>query len=122
VIDMRQDLADPAGLELQLLHVQRPVSGDVSSFIASKTLDEYYQEQAEAALAPARAALDQSGVRYTATSKVGSPAEVIARTAAELGSELIVMGTRGQGLAGSMLGSVAQATVAESRVPVLLVR
>jgi nucleotide-binding universal stress UspA family protein len=122
IIDMRQDLADPAGLDLQLLHVQRPVSGDVSSFIASKTLDEYYKEQAEAALAPARAALDEAGVRYTAQSRVGNPAELIARTAADLGSELIVMGTRGQGMAGAMLGSVAQATVAESRLPVLLVR
>jgi YjbE family integral membrane protein len=122
IIDMRQDLADPAGLDLQLLHVQRPVSGDVSSFIASKTLDEYYKEQAEAALAPARAALDEAGVRYTAQSRVGNPAELIARSAADLGSELIVMGTRGQGMAGAMLGSVAQATVAESRVPVLLVR
>jgi YjbE family integral membrane protein len=122
VIDMRQDLADPAGLELQLLHVQRPVSGDVSSFIASKTLDEYYQEQADAALAPARAALDAAGVRYEAQFKLGNPAELIARTAIERGSELIVMGTRGLGAAGVMLGSVAQATVGESRVPVLLVK
>ena len=122
VIEMRQDLADPAALDLQLLHVQRPVSGDVSSFIASKTLDEYYKEQCEAALAPARAALDEAGVRYEAHSKVGNPAELIARTALERGSELIVMGTRGQGLASTMLGSVAQATVVESRVPVLLVK
>ena len=122
VIEMRQDLADPAALDLQLLHVQRPVSGDVSSFIASKTLDEYYKEQCEAALAPARAALDEAGVRYEVHSKVGNPAELIARTAAQCGSELIVMGTRGQGLASTMLGSVAQATVVESRVPVLLVK
>jgi YjbE family integral membrane protein len=117
VIEMRQDLADPAALDLQ-----RPVSGDVSSFIASKTLDEYYQEQAEAALAPARAALDQVGVRYEVQYKVGNPAEVIARTAVERGSELIVMGTRGLGMASTMLGSVAQATVVESLVPVLLVK
>jgi YjbE family integral membrane protein len=122
VIEMRQDLADPAALDLQLLHVQRPVSGDVSSFIASKTLEEYYQEQCDAALAPSRTALDAAGVRYQAHSKVGSPAEMIARTAAELGSELIVMGTRGQGMASAILGSVAQETVAESRVPVLLVK
>ncbi|MCU0920985.1 MAG: hypothetical protein MUF16_11695, partial [Burkholderiaceae bacterium] len=76
VIEMRQDLADPAALDLQLLHVQRPVSGDVSSFIASKTLEEYYQEQCDAALAPSRAALDAAGVRYQAHSKVGSPAEM----------------------------------------------
>ena len=123
VIEMRQDLADPAALDLQLLHVQRPVSGDVSSFIASKTLDEYYQEQSEAALAPARAALDEAGVRYEVHSKVGNPAEHHRQDGRRsCGSDLIVMGTRGQGLASTMLGSVAQATVAESRVPVLLVK
>jgi YjbE family integral membrane protein len=122
VIQMRQDLANPEALELHLLHVQRPVSGDVSSFIASKTLDEYYQEQGDAALASARAALDAAGMRYQSHSKVGDPAEVIARTAAELGSDLIVLGTRGQGMASSMLGSVAQETLIESSVPVLLVK
>jgi YjbE family integral membrane protein len=122
LIEMRKDLADPAALDLQLLHVQRPVSGDVSSFIASKTLDEYYKEQGDAALAPSRAALDQAGVRYEAQSKVGIPSEVIVRTAVEHDSELIIMGTRGQGMASAILGSVTQATVGESPVPVLLVK
>jgi YjbE family integral membrane protein len=122
VIEMRKDLADPAALDLQVLFVQRPVSGDVSSFIASKTLDEYYKEQGDAALAPSCAALDQAGVRYEAQSKVGIPSEVIARTALERNSDLIIMGARGQGMASAILGSVTQATVGESSVPVLLVK
>lgn len=122
VIEMREDLADPAGLDLHLVHVQRPVSGDVSSFVAHKTLDEYYQEQCEAALGPARQALDAAGVPYRAHARVGTPGETIAKEAADQGCDLIVMGTHGVGMTASLLGSVAQATIGETSVPVLLVK
>lgn len=122
VIEMRRDLADPSATHIHLVHVQRPVSGDVSSFVAHKTLDEYYQEQCEAALGPARALLDAAGVPYQAHSRVGTPGETIAKEAADQGSDLIVMGTHGVGMTASLLGSVAQATIGEARVPVLLVK
>ena len=122
VLSMRRDLADAEALDLHLVHVQRPVSGDVSSFVASKTLEEYYQEQSDAALAPARQALDAAGVRYQAHARVGSPGETIAKEAAEQGCGLIVMGTRGGGMTSALLGSVAQDTIAHAGVPVMLVR
>jgi YjbE family integral membrane protein len=122
VIGMRRDLADPASLELHLLHVQRPVSGDVSSFVSGKTLEEYYAEQSEAASVNARRLLDEAGVAYQSHMRVGSPGETIADEAAARNADLIVMGTKGQGAAGALLGSVAQSTVGASSVPVLLVR
>jgi YjbE family integral membrane protein len=122
VLAMRGDLADAAAMDLHLVHVQRPVSGDVSSFVASKTLEEYYQEQSDAALGPARQLLDEAGVRYQVHARVGNPAEAIAKEAAEQGCNLIVMGTRGVGMTASMLGSVAQDTIGQASVPVLLVR
>jgi YjbE family integral membrane protein len=122
VLAMRADLADAASMDLHLIHVQRPVSGDVSSFVASKTLEEYYKEQSDAALGPARQLLDEAGVSYQAHTRVGSPSEVIAKEAAEQGCNLIVMGTRGVGMTASMLGSVAQDTIGQATVPVLLVR
>jgi len=122
VLAMRADLADAASMDLHLIHVQRPVSGDVSSFVASKTLEEYYKEQSDAALGPARQLLDEAGVSYQAHTRVGSPGEVIAKEAVEHGCNLIVMGTRGVGMTASMLGSVAQDTIGEATVPVLLVR
>jgi YjbE family integral membrane protein len=122
VIAMRQDLADAASMDLHLVHVQRPVTGDVSSFVASKTLEEYYQEQCDAALGPARAALDAAGVAYKAHSRVGMPGETIAREARDQGCSLIVMGTRGVGMAASLIGSVAEATIEEATVPVMLVK
>jgi nucleotide-binding universal stress UspA family protein len=122
LIELRAGMADPAAVDVHLIHVERPVSGDVSSFVASKTLDEYYQEQCEAALKPAREALDAAGVPYQAHSKVGDPGETIANEAAERGCDLIVMGAHGAGMAASLLGSVAQATVGATNVPVLLVK
>jgi nucleotide-binding universal stress UspA family protein len=109
-------------MSLHLIHVQRPVSGDVSSFVASKTLEEYYQEQSDAALGPARQLLDAAGVSYQADARVGNAGEVIAKEAAERGCNLIVMGTRGVGMSASMLGSVAQDTIGQASVPVMLVR
>jgi YjbE family integral membrane protein len=122
VINMRRALADPAGLDLQVLHVQRPVSGDVASFVSGKTLDEYYREESEAASAGARRLLDAAGVPHAWSMRLGSPGETIAEEAAARGADLIVMGTKGQGAAAALLGSVAQSTVGASTVPVLLVR
>jgi YjbE family integral membrane protein len=122
VVAMRQDLADPSALELHVLNVQRPVSGDVSSFVATKSLEEYYHEQGEKALGPARALLESAGVGYQAHQRVGMPADVIAREASQRGCDIIVMGTRGAGAAASLLGSVAHDTIEASSVPVLLVK
>ncbi len=122
VIDMRQDLADPSAQELRLLNVQRPVSGDVSSFVASKSLEEYYQERGEKALASARALLDAAGVRYEVEQRVGSPGETIAKQARSRHCDLIVMGTKGAGAAASLMGSVAQSTLEHAGVPLMLVK
>lgn len=122
VVGMRRDLADPSAMDVHLIHVQRPVSGDVSSFVAHKTLDEYYKEQCEAALGPASQALQAAGVPFHAHARVGAPGEMIAKEATDRVCDLIVMGTHGVGMTASLLGSVAQATIGETRVPVLLVK
>ena len=123
VLALRRELREPASMQLHLINVQRPVSGDVSSFVASRSLDEYYQERGEAALAPARALLDAEGLSYDALHRVGSPGPKIAETAHELGCDLIVMGTRGLGShTAALIGSVAQSTAEHSPVPVLLVK
>ena len=36
LVAMREDLRDPAALEVHLINVQRPVSGDVSSFVSAQ--------------------------------------------------------------------------------------
>ena len=123
VLAMRDELRDPAALQLHLLNVQRPVSGDVSSFVAAKSLQEYHRETSEAELAAVRALFDAAEVPYQAHDRVGSPGSTIAEEARALGCDLIVMGTRGQGSqAAALLGSVAQGAIEHSSVPVLLVK
>ena len=123
LIGVRQDLREPDALDVHLLNVQRPVSGDVSRFVAGETLKDYHRERSEKALAPARALLDAAGLTYQEHRRVGDPAPTIAEVAREQGCDLIVMGTRGLGShTAGLLGSVAQGTVAHASVPVLLVK
>jgi YjbE family integral membrane protein len=123
LLSMRQDLRDTAGTELHLLNVQRPVSGDVSAFVAKQSLQEYYQERSEEALAPARALLNASGVAFKEHQRIGTPGPAIAEAARELDCDLIVMGARGLGSpAAALLGSVTQSAIESTDLPVLVVK
>ncbi len=123
VIELRRDLREPEGVEVHVVNVQRPLPRDVSGFIAGKTIDEYYQERSDEALAPVRAMLDAAGVEHQDHRRVGDPGAVIAEMASRLGADMIVMGTRGLGThTAALIGSVAQSTVAQAPVPVLLVK
>jgi YjbE family integral membrane protein len=119
---LRRSLADPA-VQLHVLNVQRPVSGDVSSFVSGQSLAEYYYERSTEALAPARRIAGDAGAQVQEHRQVGVPGEVIAEVARQQGCDLIVMGSRGQGgAAAALLGSVAQATIEHAGVPVLIVK
>jgi YjbE family integral membrane protein len=123
LLSLRGDLRDPTQLEVHLLNVQRPVSGDVARFVPEGTLEDYHHERADKALAPARGLLDAAGLAFTEHRRVGDPGPTIAGAAAELGCDLIVMGTRGLGShTGALLGSVAHATAEHAAMPLLLVK
>jgi YjbE family integral membrane protein len=123
LLTLRDDLRQREGLSVQLLNVQRPVSGDVSRFVSGQTLEDYHHERSAQALEPVRAVLDAAGLAHQDHSRVGDPGPTIAEAARELGCDMIVMGSRGLGShTGALLGSVAQGTVEYATVPVLLVR
>lgn len=123
VLALRQDMREPAALEVQLINVQRPVPGDVGSFVSAKSIEEYQHERSETALAPVRQLLSSQGLVCKEHPSIGTPSEVIARTAREEGCDLIVMGARGFGShAAALIGSVATATLEAATVPVLLVK
>jgi YjbE family integral membrane protein len=123
VTALRGDLREGASLDVHLLNVQRPVSGDVSRFVASGTLEDYHRERSEKALAPARALLDAAGLKYKDHHRVGDPGAIIAELARTEACDLIVMGARGIGThTGGLLGSVARSTSEQSAVPVILVK
>ena len=108
---------------MHLLNVQRPVSGDVATFVAGETLDDYYRERSEKALAPARALLAAAGLAPHEHRVSATPGRSISEVAQAEGCDHIVMGARGLGThTGALLGSVARSTVENAGIPVLLVK
>ena len=72
--------------------------------------------------AEARNLLDHRHLSWSFSVRLGRPAEVVLNFLQEAPIELIVVGSRGQGLAApSVLGSTATALVNLSPVPVLVV-
>jgi len=123
VVGLRGDLREGATLDVHLLNVQRSVSGDVSRFVATGTLEDYHRERSEQALAPTRALLDAAGLKHKDHHRVGDPGAVIAEVAQAEACDMIVMGARGIGThTGALLGSVARSTTEYSSVPVTLVK
>jgi len=109
--------------EVHLINVQPSVRSDVTMFISKDELNDYRRDEAEKATAGAVKLLKDAGVPYQMHIGLGSPGEVIAGFAKQLGCTQIVMGTRGLGSAmGLLLGSVANAVVRETDLPVTLVK
>ena len=110
-------------IDIHLLNVQRPVTGDVSAFVAKEALRDYHHDRGVKALERARARLDERGVPYTFHLLVGPPWQMITEYAKEKACDHIVMGRRGLGsFTGGLLGSVAQKTLQLAEQPVVLVK
>ena len=83
----------------------------------------YHREEGEKALASAVALAGKASVPAKTHVGVGRQGDIVADFVRKLGAGLVVMGTRGHtGLAGVLLGSVAQDVIAHSEVPVTLVK
>ncbi|HZH05414.1 MAG TPA: universal stress protein [Lautropia sp.] len=119
-----KEIRDGRSLEVHLLNVQPQIlSGHARMYLKKDLIDEYYQEEAEKALKPAREKLDNEGIKYSVAHLVGNIADVIARYIKSTGCEMVVMGTRGLGSVHSMvLGSVATKVLHQVEVPVTLVK
>lgn len=110
--------------ELHLLHVHAPIPiGRVQAHVGKETLHAYYLEESQELLVAAQKKLDAAELFHTTHIHVGQPAEVIAKIAGELGCDLIIMGTHGRsGVAGLVMGSVANRVLHLASCPVLLVK
>ena len=62
LIALRESLREPRTLDVHLLNVQRPVRAMSRHSWLPETLDDYYRERSEQALAPARALLNAAGL------------------------------------------------------------
>ena len=109
--------------ELTLINVHRPIpSARAKAWVGQDVVDQYYKEEAEIALASARALLAKDQRTAAEILKIGEPGQEVAN-AANHGFDLVVMGAKGRtGLANLLMGSAATSALAESNVPVLLVK
>jgi nucleotide-binding universal stress UspA family protein len=118
-------LARGLGASIHLLHVAKdPIVavGNAELYpIDWATLREGILEEALRRLDATASSLP--GLRVTIEAVMGSPAEVIAERAQDLGVNLIVMGTHGRGGVGHLLlGSVAERVIRLAPCPVMTVR
>jgi nucleotide-binding universal stress UspA family protein len=109
--------------ELHLLNVQPNLGGAVSSFVSREQVQSHHRDEGNKALASAVELARQASVDAKIHIGVGRQGEVVHDYVRKLGAGLVVMGTRGHtGLAGILLGSVAQDVIDKVEVPVTLVK
>ena len=100
-----------------------PVPARAAKMIDKDLIKGYVADEADKVFKPIRAFLKAQGVEADFVSKVGHPAELIAKHSDSGGYDLLMMGSHGHGLlTGLVLGSVATKVLASCKVPMLLVR
>jgi nucleotide-binding universal stress UspA family protein len=105
-----------AKVEVFLLHVE--VADGVPDIALGKTARQAVANPLEGA----RALLDAAGVPYTTEMRRGYVPPAIAEYANAMRCDVIVMGTRGLGSSGDVVGSIARQVIALSDLPVTLVK
>lgn len=109
--------------ELAMVYVDVPLPPHIARALGSSNVDRYYRRNADKALRASLAAAKKAGVAVEPITMVGSPGQAIAQLARRGRYDLVVMGSHGHGaLGGLLLGSVTTKVLAQSKVPVLIVR
>lgn len=112
-----------AGAEAHVLNIQPSVRGNVGMFVSKDDLQDYHREEGMKVIEPARALLEQAGVKCVPHIGVGDPGPTIDHYARDLGVDMIIMGTRGLGnIADMLLGSTSEDVLRLTDRPVLLVK
>lgn len=112
-----------AGAEAHVITVEPSVRGNVGRFVSKDDLEDYHREEGMKVIEPARALLEQAGIKCIPHIGVGAPGEVIDQYARDLGVDMIIMGSRGLGnIADMVLGSTSEDVLRLTDKPVLLVK
>ena len=110
-------------VELVTVHLPVPQLPRMGMAVGKRQIENYYREEGEAMLAPARKKLDAAGVAYQAHVLVGPVAEAIVKHANDKRCDLVAIGTHGRSALGkALIGSTATKVLHISDVPVLLVK
>jgi len=95
--------------EMAFVYVSSSINKDIPSHIVFDRIWEKLPED-----------IKETATRHVET---GSIHKAILRVAESVGSDLIIMGSRGLGLfKGALIGSVSQKVVEESKIPVMVVK
>jgi nucleotide-binding universal stress UspA family protein len=125
VIPFLLEIAGPLDMEVVLLRVNQPVAPIVIEGARSVQVEDLEARRidAEEYLGPVAVELRAKGIRVDTRVRRGLPAEEIVAAAKEEGADLIAMSTHGRsGLGRLLFGSVAEAVLRQSDVPVFLMR
>ena len=116
---------DREPLEIHLLNVRPPITGDVTAFVAKEDVHGFHLDEAHKAMKRACELLNEAGLHYTKHVYVGHAAQVIAKVAKDLGCDKVIMGTHGYGTIKRLLmGSVSHEAIhqMDPKIPVTLVK
>lgn len=110
-------------LHVTVLYVDIPLLDRVAASLGEETVARIHRENSEFVFKGARARLKRAGVKFEESRHVGNVPTHIASLAEAGKFDLVVMGSRGRTALGSwLIGSVTTQVLAESKVPVLVVR
>ncbi len=117
---LAKELSD---VRLELVNVQDPLPQKVHSALSEEEIARWQSGYSDLVLQPATKILDALHVPYQVGSRVGSPANEIAKQVQDTQCDAIIMGTRGLGsLANLVIGSVATKVIHMVQVPVTLIK
>lgn len=123
-----EQLAKLAGVmttppDIILLHVDPPMVTRAMNVLGEEVTASLHAEASRAAIKPARGVLQRAGLQARDMALVDEPAEAIIAVARDEQRDLLVMGSHGRSALKSMfVGSVTAKVMAESDIPVLVVR
>lgn len=110
-------------LRVTLLYVDIPMLERVVESLGEETVARLHRENTDFALKKARARLKRAGVKFTENHRIGNAAGWITEVASKGRFDMVVMGSHGRTALGNLfLGSVTTRVLAESTVPVLVIR
>ncbi|HET7875376.1 MAG TPA: universal stress protein [Methylomirabilota bacterium] len=125
VIPFILEIAGPLDMEVALLRVLQPTPPVVVEGARHVEIEDMEARRADAEeyLAPLAVELRAKGIRVDTLVRTGIPAEEIVAAAREEGADIIAMSTHGRsGLGRLLFGSVAEAVLRHSEIPLFLMR
>lgn len=113
----------PDAGQVTLMNVDLPLRRNVAGHLDASDVADFHLDNSRTAMRRARRVLNEAGISHDEQMLVGDPGAEVIDLARRGKYDLIVMGSHGRGALKSLfLGSVVMKVLANSRVPVLVVR